>query len=407
MSEYFAAHPFPSTLSIGILVIVSFYAGKLSKKFIKLPTIIGYMIFGVIAGPSILNLISKSLQYDLTFITEIALGFVAVSIGLELNFSSLKKQGKGIALIIFFQSFLTFLIVFAGVYLVTKNIVMAIILAAISPATAPAGTVAIIQEFKAKGSLTKALFAVVGFDDGFGIIIFGFAFAISKSIVRGSMNNISVVILASFKEIFLSIIIGLFIAAIFCKMIRNIQKPPEVISILFGTIIFTVGISNYLHLSFILTNMIIGILVVNTQPYFVTKRIHEQMSLIMPMFFLMFFSLAGCNLHISVLPSIGALGAVYIVTRTIGKVSGASIGAKLGNMESKITKYLGIATLSQAGIAIGLALLVKQEFGIMGGTADEIGSMVLTTVTATSIFFEIIGPICAKIGLKKAGEIKS
>ena len=351
MSEYFAAHPLPSTLSIGILVILSFYAGKLSKRFIKLPTIIGYMLFGVIAGPSFLNLIDETLQHKLIFITEMALGFVAVSIGLELNFSNLKKQGKGIAYIIFFQSLLTFVIVFSGVYFLTKNIVLALILAAISPATAPAGTVAIIQEFKAKGSMTKTLFAVVGFDDGFGIIIFGFSFAIARSIIQGSMNNIPMVILTSFKEIFLSLIIGLIIAVIFCKMIRNIKKPADVISILFGTIIFTVGISNYLHLSFILTNMIIGILVVNTQPYFVTKRIHEQMSIIMPMFFLMFFSLAGCNLHISIISSLGALGSIYIITRSIGKIAGASIGAKLGNMESKITKYLGIATLSQAGIA--------------------------------------------------------
>ncbi|MCK4295076.1 MAG: hypothetical protein KAX28_00290, partial [Candidatus Marinimicrobia bacterium] len=138
--------------------------------------------------------------------------------------------------------------------------------------------------------------------------------------------------------------------------------------------------------------------------------------IVMPLFFILFFTLAGANLHLNVLPSLGILGVVYVLTRSVGLVGGARIGAIVGRAEDKIRKYLGLGILSQAGVAIGLALIVKHEFKGLGkivevvnGTnitsGDKLGAIVITTVTATCIFFEIIGPVLTKIGLKKAGEI--
>jgi len=151
--------------------------------------------------------------------------------------------------------------------------------------------------------------------------------------------------------------------------------------------------------------MVLGFLVVNTQANSLLKKIEDELSNVMPLLFVLFFVLAGANLHVAALPSLGLLGVIYIVSRIIGLAGGASLGATIGRAEPKIRKYLGLGILSQAGVAIGLALIVKHEFSALGTWGEEIGSTVITTVTATCIFFELIGPILTKFGLQKAGEI--
>ncbi len=409
----------PIILLIGLTIIFGFYFGR-NMKFIKLPSIIGYMLLGVILGPSILNIMSDGLQEQLSFITEIALGFVAFSIGLELKFSSLKKLGISIIYIIFAESFGAFILVFSGLYLLTRNLPLALIFAAIAPASAPAGTVAVIQEYKAKGSLTKALYAVVGFDDGLGIIIFGFAAAIVRAVLLRETGAVSEnfwsMMLYPFKEIIFSFLLGGIIATIFSLLTRKLQNAGDILILIFGFILASNGICTVFHLSLILTNMVFGMIVVNTQSHSLLQKIHDRLPLVMPLLFILFFTLAGANLHLNVLPSLGILGIVYVLTRSGGLIAGAKIGAIVGKAEDKIRKYLGLGILSQAGVAIGLALIVKHEFKGLGkivevvnGTnitsGDKLGAIVITIVTATCIFFEIIGPILTKIGLEKAGEI--
>ncbi|MDP8227175.1 MAG: cation:proton antiporter, partial [Candidatus Celaenobacter polaris] len=147
IQHYFQAHSLPILALIGLVALMSFYFGKLTKA-IRLPLIIGYMFFGVLIGPSFLGIFSQSIQSQLSFITEIALGFVALTIGLELNLNDLRKQGSGIISIIFAESFGTFILVFFAVWLVTKNIPLALIFGSIAPASAPAGTVAVIKEYR-------------------------------------------------------------------------------------------------------------------------------------------------------------------------------------------------------------------------------------------------------------------
>jgi len=208
----------PILLLIGLTIILGYYFGR-NMKFIKLPSIIGYMLFGVLLGPSLLHIFHDELQRDLSFITEIALGFVALSIGLELKFSALKKLGRGIIYIILLESFMAFLLVFLVVWGFTRDLSLALIFGSIAPASAPAGTVAVIQEYKAKGNLTKALYAVVGFDDGVGIMIFGFAAAIVRFLLINQTSSdhpsIAIAMLTPLREIAFSFIIGGALAVIF------------------------------------------------------------------------------------------------------------------------------------------------------------------------------------------------
>lgn len=414
----------PILLILGITIILGYLFGK-NMKFLKLPSIIGFMLLGVILGPSVLNLHSEAIQENLSFVTEIALGFVALSIGLELKVSTLKQFGKSIIYIILLESFGAFIIVFIGTYLCTKNLPLSLIFAAIAPASAPAGTVAIIQEYKAKGSLTKALYAVVGFDDGLGVMIFGFAVAAANAILSaesGTSSSAFMMIMNPILEIILSIVLGIALSYIFAFMAKRINNTSDFVILIFGFIFISLGLCSLsktlfdLNLSLILTNMVFGMVLVNTQTNRFIAQLQKPLPLVMPLLFVMFFTLAGTNLHIKTLPSLGLIGLVYVVCRTVGLMGGAFIGGTIGKAEDKIRKYLGMGILSQAGVAIGLALIVKTQFtglgkmvesnGKMIHNGDYIGASVITTVTATCIFFELIGPILTKIALKKAGEIK-
>ena len=303
----------PVLLLLGSIIILGHILGR-NMKFIKLPSIIGYMVFGVILGPSVFNFVSENLQHQLGFITDIALSFVAFSIGLELKFSVLKGFGRGMVFIILLESFAAFLLVFIGIFLLTGNLPLAIIFGAIAPASAPAGTVAVIQEYKARGSLTKALYTVVGFDDGLGIIIFGFAAAVAKNMLLAETGDISgqfwTILWHPVREIIFSIVFGGLIAVIFSFIANRLKNVSDILVMIIGFILITAGLCIIFHLSIIFTNMVTGLIIVNTQRRSLVHKINDHLPIFMPLLFIMFFTLAGSNLHISALASLGLIGII-------------------------------------------------------------------------------------------------
>ena len=410
VQSYLHSLPLPALLVVGIITLAGFYLGK-SMRFVRLPSIIGFMLVGVLLGPSVIGFLGEELKASVDFITELALGFVALSIGLELSFSALKKQGLGIILIIVAECFLAFAVVTAAVFLLTRDLALALIFGSLAPASAPAGTVAVIQEFKARGNLTKALYAVVGFDDGLAIIIFGFSFAVARSVLLNehgaAPQNLWRLIVTPLLEIGLSFLIGAVAAVLYRLLARRLTERRDLFILTFATVLITVGISEALHLSLILTNLVVGLVIMNTQPPALTEKIKEELTEVMPLLFVLFFVLAGSNLHLALLPALGLVGVIYVVSRSAGLMGGAWIGAVVGRAEPKIRKYLGMGILSQAGVAIGLALVVKQTLTPLGPWGARLGALIITTITATSIIFEIVGPILCKLGLQKAGEISN
>ncbi len=421
-------------LLLGIVAIVGFYFGGFSRK-LKLPSIIGFMLLGVLMGPSGFGWFTESASGEgnlslFAFITHIALGFVAFTIGSELNMKSLRKLGGGIVSIILVESFTAFFVVMLMVYLVTKNWPLALLFGAVAPASAPAGTVAVIQEYKAKGSLTTALYAVVGFDDGLAILIFGFAAAAAKTLllaklgVAGASGGIMSAMVAPAVEVFWSIVVGTVLGLVFCQLVRRLKTPRDMLIMVFGTVLVATGISLHFHLSLILTNMVIGFVLVNTRRDELVHKVTAPLQEILPLVFILFFALAGAHLHISDLPKLGIVGIVYILARSVGLIGGARIGSAIGGVEDKIKKNIGLGILSQAGVAIGLSMVIQEDFRALATRTDvidamarlpeadkalydplTIGAALITTITATCIFFEIIGPILTKVALKRAGEI--
>ena len=396
---------------LGIVTLVGYYAGNL-VRMVRLPSLIGYMMLGVVLGSPALGLFNEHDLVRLTFITEITLGFVAFLIGAELSLVSLKRQGFGIVAIIFASSFAAFFVVLAAVYILTRDMPMALIFAAMAPASAPAGTVAVIQENRARGSLTKAIYAVVGFDDGLAILIFGLALALAKSILlRETLEgteHILMSITAPLIEISSSLIVGGVFGFLFSYLAKHVSQDLDYFILVVGFVLIATGLSKWWPISLILTNMVIGFVLVNTRRESLVQSVIKQLKPSTPFFFILFFFLAGAHLNIKLLMTLGPIGVLYLIGRSIGKISGAHIGAIFGNVEEKVKKYIGISILCQAGVAIGLSLIVKHEFSLIGTEhAEHIGTTVITTITATSIFFEIVGPILTKIGLEKAKEIPS
>lgn len=395
----------------GVTIFLAYYCGRATLK-LKLPSLIGYMLLGATVGLSGAGWFDEKALNSLGFINEIALGFVSFSIGLELNFSSLKQLGKSIIAIILSESLVAFLVVMLAMYAVTHDLALSLIFGAMAPASAPAGTVAVIQECKAKGKLTKALYAVVGFDDGLAIVIFAFAASIARNLLihESSGHNMPILpgLMVAGKEIFFSCLVGGVMGLLLRQLTRMVKDERDMTILTFAAVLVASGISSSFHLSLILTNIVVGLTLVNTQKHFIVSKISNQLSNIMPLLFVLFFSLAGAHLNVHVLPSLGVIGIVYILSRSFGLVGGAWFGATVGRADKKIKKYLGMGILSQAGVAIGLSLIVKHDFDqIASSHAKEIGIAVITTITATSIIFEIIGPIMTKIALSKAGEIEA
>ena len=399
---------------LGAATLLAYYAGRGMRR-LRLPSIIGYMLVGIVAGPSLLDLFPGESLHRLGLVTNLSLGFIAVSIGSELRLRSLARLGSGIVGIILGQALFAFVAVLLGVLLLTGgDWVMALLLAAMAPATAPAGTVAVIQEFKAKGNLTQALYAVVGFDDGLAIVIYAVVVGVAKAIIfnaagRSDAGWLSSV-LPAFGELGGSLVLGGVLGLLFGFLGRRQRGTSETLILVVAFSMIATGLSWMLHLSLILTNMAIGFVLVNTRTEQAVKRATEPLRTIMPLIFVMFFCLAGAHLVLGELGQIGILGVVYVACRTIGKVVGSSAGAALGPVPDAVRKWTGFGVLAQAGVAIGLSLLVQDELArlaveLKDESLAEMGTRVVVAITASCFFFEIVGPICTKFALQRAGEI--
>lgn len=387
----------------GLMIGCGFIGGKISKR-LKFPSVVGYLIAGLLLGPSFLNIFNLELLDNMGIFNDFALGLVAFIIGSEMRMSTLRKMGGGIITIIFSESLLAFALVFAGVYFLTHKIYLALIFGAMAPASAPAGTAVVLQEYKAKGPLTNALYAVVGLDDGLAIMIYAFAAAFAKISITGTSESFLRIVQEPAIEIIGAIALGGILGFILGYITRKIHDKKEVLALSLSAAMICSGLANYFHLSLILANLSLGMVFANL---FLNsnRRAVDSINFISLPIYTIFFVIAGAHLQVSLLPAMGFLGIVYIVCRSLGLVGGACFGATVSRSDPVLRKYLGLGILSQAGVAIGLAIMATRDFSMMGQQGKDLAVLVINTIAATTIVFEIIGPIATKFAIKKAGEI--
>lgn len=389
--------------SVALALLFGFVVGKLVGK-IKLPAVLGYLLAGVIFGPSLLSVFQEDLLLRFEFFPGLALSIVAFAIGSEMKLDTLRRMGGGIGLIILLESFGAFVVVTLGMWLLTGKVFLAVLFGALAPASAPAGTVAVLQEYKAKGRLTNALYAVVGLDDGLAIIIFAVAAALAQTLFTGKSLSAASLIAEPAVEIIGSIALGGVIGAAAGYFSRKLFAQESILSVSLGAVFLCAGLAQYFNCSLILANLVLGMTYVNLFPISNRKAYQAVQSIATPVYIIFFF-LAGANLHIDLLPKMGLIGVVYALCRTAGLIGGSFLGAVISRQGRIIRNYLGLGILSQAGVAIGLAMLASGQFRSFGPQGNDIAVLILNTICATTIFFEIIGPIGTRIAIGKAGEI--
>lgn len=398
----------PETIDIlaivGILIAFSFLASKLFQS-LGIPQVVGFIVAGVFLGTSFLNVIPLDLSNELTFISEIALGLIGFDMGSHLRFGQLRKMGRSIAFILLFESLGTFALVSAGIYLLTQSMHTALIFGALSSATAPAATVDVLAEYDAEGPLTTSLLAVVGLDDAMSLILFSMAIAGAEAILTGS-QSLSLIEIIEYPifEIGGSILLGITAGLLLNAIMGRMKSFHDSMAISIGFVFLCVGLSETFGLSLILTSMVMGITVVNRSPEH-GKRIRFTIEQAGPVIYVLFFTLVGARFQLALLPSMGLIGIAYVVLRSTGKFTGAWIGGRLGGAEASVRDNLGLGLLSQAGVAIGLALNCECRFAELGPEGQALGSLVLNVITATTFIVQIIGPIGVKLAIQRAGEI--
>jgi len=392
---------------LGLIFGISFLNRRFALKF-KIPEVTGYVLLGVVLGKSLLNILDIETVEQFHYLSSIALGIIAFSIGIELKWKIIKKLGKSIIYIVILESMGAFIIVFISLELIFKmDIYMAILLGSVASATAPAATVAVIRQYKAKGSLTSTILAVVGIDDAAALIIYVIASNFSKSLILGNKVDIAKIIQTAVIAIIFSIIIGIIFALIYILLLKKIRDSISIQILLVGFIILLLGICEYFQISELLAIMVFGATITNLSPV-ITKKSEAITEFFTPIFLAVFFILGGAHLDISVVNKIGLMGLVYFIARSIGKIGGASLGAKLGKAPEKIQKYIGFALLPQVGVALALALSIKKDFSlpIYGQKGKEVAIIVINILLFTTIITEVIGPFLTKYVLQKSGEIK-
>lgn len=382
-------------LVFAVLLTVGLLGGRLAQKF-HLPAVTGYLLAGLVLGPSLLNLVTTSHEAALSPLNDLALGAIAFSIGSEFQWSKLRRLGPSVTWITLAQGIGAFLFVDLTMTLIFHQpAYIGLLLGAIATATAPAATLLVVREYKARGPLTDMLLGVVTLDDALGIMVFGIASAATKAMLGGTASW-QTMLLAPLKEIVLSLAAGAALALLFQQIARRLRSQDQLTCLTVGSILLMAGIAPLLHLSLLLTSMMMGAVVANLVSE--QKQVFESLSGVEAPLYAIFFTLAGAGLDYRVLPTVGALGAGYIIARALGKVLGAALGATMTHSASSIRHYLGIALLPQAGVALGVTMLAAREF-------PQIATLLTTLVLAGVFVYELIGPLCAKIALVGAREI--
>lgn len=383
-------------LKLSIIIFIGVLGGRVAN-YLKLPSVSGYIVAGLIMGPSFIDLISSQDLASLSFITDISLAAIAFSIGNEFLWSDMKKVGKNAMILTVFEVIGALGLVFLTMYYIfDQTFEFSMVIASMSAATAPAGIVMVIRELKANGPLVKTILPVVALDDALGIMLFGVALSLAKMTAGVAEYTLFQIVSAPLIEIFGSLVLGLILGIAMTYLSKKAKGKDELLIIASAFILASVGAANFLNLSPLLTAMMMGGTLVNLMQ--TSKRVFGAVNEFTPPINLLFFTLAGMSLDLKVLSTVSFIGVGYIFSRAFGKIIGAGLGAKAVGEGNVIQKYLGMSLLTQGGISIGLSAIVRAQL-------PEYGESIVTVILFSVLVFEIMGPILAKVAITRAGEV--
>ena len=407
-------------LAIGIAMFAGLFLSRLTSK-LNLPDVTSYLVAGLLVGPLCLGklgvpglgLTSFHAVEELGLLNDVALGFIAFSIGSEFRVSSLRKIGRQATIVAIFQALVATL--FVDVALLLLHLVLGdklpvstcIILGAIATATAPAATVMVVNQYKARGPLTDMLLPVVALDDAVGLIVFAVSSGVARALLSGTISVVSVLV-NPILEIVLSLGMGMLLGWIFSEVEIYFNSNSKRLSLAVAFVVlctalsklhFEIGGGIKIGFSALLVTMMCATVFCNLCDF--SEEIMYQVERWTAPIYVLFFVLSGAELDLSVFSDLAVvgIGIVYILTRSAGKISGATVSAKMTHCHPSICKYLGVTLLPQAGVALGMSVMVAAEFGAEG-------ALVRNIVLFSVLIYELVGPTLTKIALTKAGDIK-
>jgi len=403
-----------SLLIIGIIILTGFILGELASK-IKLPKVTGYIIAGVILNPEFFHIIPKNFTEHTDIVTNISLAFITFSVGGTLFYKKIKKLGKGIIYITFFEAEIAFLFVFLGFLIITPIflnipnssyysifIPISILLASLASPTDPSATLAVSHQYKAHGDVSSTIMGVAAFDDALGIINYSVAITLSGLLILHQNISFASSIISPLYVIFGAVALGIVFGFIFNFISWAIKRETEgmLIVLIICFLLLCFGIAKIINVDELLSTMTLGVIVINFNKmsekiFKILERYTEEL------IFVLFFTISGMHLNFSVLSTSYIIILFFILFRIIGKVTGSKLGAHFAKSLPNVKKYIAGGLIPQGGIVIGLALLIKQN-----NAFDNISDIIISVIIGATIFHELVGPIISKISLKKAGEIK-
>ena len=414
-------------MDVLLSVAIALCAGLLLSRVVKplgLPAVTGYLVAGVLIGPYCLGALGRavgiaglgfsSMEYVEGFgvISDVALGFIAFSIGNEFRLSQLRKTGRQATIIGVVQALTATL--FVDVALCLLSLILgedvfpvsaAITLGAVATATAPAATLMVVRQYKAKGPLTDLLLPIVALDDAVGLIVFAVSFGIARGMVSGHADIFSIIV-NPIIEIVASLLLGTLMGFLFSESEKFFHSRSKRLAVSVAFVILTVALTKIeipvgpvtIGTSSLLTCMMLGTVFCNVCES--SEELMERVDRWTTPLFILFFVISGAELELNVftIPAIIGVGVVYILFRALGKMCGASLSAKLTGCDRPIVRYLGITLLPQAGVALGMSVMAME----LGQTE---GALVRNIILFSVLIYELVGPVLTKIALKKAGEI--
>jgi len=397
------------TLLLAVILTVGFIAAKAGQRF-RLPSVTGFIAAGILLGPSGLNIItSEATSNQLGHFTQIALMLIAFGIGEHLELKRLKVTARTVMSICLADTLIALLFVAGGIFLISvlfdiggtgwyqkDYLVVAIILGTVSIATAPGTILFITRESRAVGSMTTTLLQVVAVNNGLAIVLFGVALVLARQIV-GAEQTVVATILVIVAKISFSLLLGIVTGLVVDFIIHRLQDRGEMLTAGLALLLLSGELARFLKLSPLLVGIAIGFTIVNRDRRDV--RLFRTLNSFEPPIYVLFFTLAGAHLDFSALSVAGWLGFVYFLLRCTSKVSGAFLGGSLAKASQAVRKYLGIALVPQAGVAIGLIFLIDGDVNL-----HVYATLLTPTVLVGVLFAELIGPACTKYALENAGE---
>lgn len=380
-------------ITFGGLFLVGLLA-DLTGRHTPLPRVTLLLLAGFVIGPSLLDWLPDFTDDWFPVLTDIALAMIGFLLGQNLTRARFSELGRPVLAMSIGEVVTTALLIFTVLYLFGVPIEMALLLAGIAPATAPAASVDVVHEYQAEGQFTNTLLGIVAIDDAWGLLVFSVLLAVAQAL--GGEGGASGIILHGAWEISGALLLGVLLGLPMAYITGRIRPGEPTQAEALGLVLLTAGIAEWLAVSYILAAMVLGAVVANFAKHH--KRPFRAIEGIEWPFLILFFLLAGAALHVEALAQAGFLAAAYIGLRIVGRIAGTQAGGWLSGADPKTRRWIGLTLLPQAGVAIGMALLAGHHF-------PEIRNVILPVVLGSTVIFELIGPVVTRWTLMRVGDI--